>query len=134
MLNVGVIAMMPLVMIVMLNVGVDCDDVSLPGVLRTVNPHLQASPEGAHFAPPQYTVSSSSLEDLWHRAFENYGLQRPTDVTEIHVFRVILQSSWDKNACTRSVTRTGPMCDPFQTLERIIDEWSDLELEEHDQS
>ena len=43
-------------------------------------------------------------------------------------------SSWDKNACTRSVTRTDPMGDPFQTLERIIDEWSDLELEEHDQS
>ena len=35
---------------------------------------------------------------------------------------------------TRSVTRTDPMGDPFQTLERIIDEWSDLELEEHDQS
>ena len=26
------------------------------------------------------------------------------------------------------------MSDPFQTLERIIDEWWDLELEEHDQS
>ena len=94
-----------------------------------------APPEGAHsFVPPQATVSSSSLDDLWRRAFENYGLQRPTDVTEIHVFRVILQSSRDKNACTRSVTRTGPMSDPFQTLERIIDEWWDLELEEHDQS
>ena len=84
--------------------------------------------------PPQATVSSPSIDDLWHRAFENYGLKRPTDVTEIHVFRVILQSSRDKNACTRSVTRTGPMSDPFQTLERIIDEWWDLELEEHDQS
>ena len=84
--------------------------------------------------PLRQPVSSSSLDDLWHRAFENYGLQRPTDVTEIHVFRVILQSSRDKNACTRSVTRTGPMSDPFQTLERIIDEWWDLELEEHDQS
>ena len=93
-----------------------------------------ASPEGTYFAPPQETVSSSLIDGLWHRAFENYGLQRPTDVTEIHVFRVILQSSWDKNACTRSVTRTDPMGDPFQTLERIIDEWSDLELEEHDQS
>ena len=91
--------------------------------------------EGAHsFVPPQATVSSPSIDDLWHRAFENYGLKRPTDVTEIHVFRVILQSSRDKNACTRSVTRTGPMSDPFQTLERIIDEWWDLELEEHDQS
>ena len=50
--------------------------------------------EGAHsFVPPPATVSSS------HRAFENYGLQRPTDVTEIHVFRVILQPSRDKNAC-----------------------------------
>ena len=30
--------------------------------------------------------------------------------------------------------RTGPMSDPFQTLKRIIDEWWDLELEEHDPS
>ena len=86
------------------------------------------------FDPPQATVSSPSLDDLWHRAFEHYGLMRPADVTEIHVFRVILQSSRDKNACTRSVTRTGPMSDPFQTLKRIIDEWWDLELEEHDPS
>ena len=91
--------------------------------------------EGAHgLAPPQAAVSSPSIDDLWHMAFENYGLKRPTDVTEIHVFRVILQSSRDKNACTRSVTRTGPMSDPIQTLERIIDEWWDLEIEEHDQS
>ena len=80
-----------------------------------------APPEGAHsFAPPQEMVSSSSLDDLWRRAFENYGLLRPTNVTEIHVFRVILQSSRDKNACTRSVTRTGPMSDPFQTLEPLM--------------
>ena len=91
--------------------------------------------ERAHsLAPPMEMVSSSSLDGLWRRAFENYGLQRPTDVTEIHVFRVILQSSLDNNACTRSVTRTSPNCDPFQTLERIIDKWWDLELEEHDQS
>ena len=91
--------------------------------------------ERAHgLAPPQATVSSSSMDDLWHKAFENYGLKRPAEVTEIHVFRVILQSSRDKNACTRSVTRTGPMSDPFQTLEHIIDEWWDLEIEEHDQS
>ena len=51
--------------------------------------------EGTYFAPPQ---ASSLIDDLWHRALENYGLQRPTDVTGIHVFRVILQSSWDKNA------------------------------------
>ena len=93
-----------------------------------------ASPEGTDFAPPQEAVSSSLIDDLWHRALENYGLQRPTEVTEIHVFRVILQSSWDKNACTRTVTRTDPMGDPFQTLERIIDEWPDLELEEQHQS
>ena len=110
----------------------------LPGVLRTVNPHLQylARPllkEHILLLLRQRSLSSL-IDGLWHRAFENYGLQRPTDVTEIHVFRVILQSSWDKNACTRSVTRTDPMGDPFQTLERIIDEWSDLELEEHDQS
>ena len=60
------------------------------------------------------------------------GLMRPADVTEIHVYRVILQSSRDQNACTRSVTRTGPMSDPFQTLKRIIDEWWDLELDKRD--
>ena len=80
--------------------------------------------EGAHVpASPQTTVFPPSIDDLWHKAFENYGLKRPTEVTEIHVFRVILQSSRDKNACTRSVTRTGPMSDPFQTLKQIIDEW-----------
>ena len=26
------------------------------------------------FDPPQATVSSPSLDDLWHRAFEHYGL------------------------------------------------------------
>ena len=41
-----------------------------------------ASPEGTYFAPPQEAVSSSLIDDLWHRALENYGLQRPTDVTE----------------------------------------------------
>ena len=85
---------------------------------------FSAPPEGAlSFAPPQERNFSSSLDDLWRRAFVNYELHRPTDVTDIHVFRVLLQSSWDKNACTRSVTRTGPMSDPFQTLERILDEW-----------
>ena len=47
---------------------------------------------------------------------------------------MILQSTWDKNEGTRSITRAGPMSDLFQTLERIIDGWSDLEIEEHDQS
>ena len=60
----------------------------------------------------QPTGSSPSLDDLWHRA-EHCGLMRPADVTEIHVYRVILQSFRDQNACTRSVTRTGPMSDPF---------------------
>eukprot|EP00434_Breviolum_minutum_P041318 symbB.v1.2.036756.t1/scaffold5224.1/size29657/3 len=92
-----------------------------------------ASDEGAHCpAPPQATVSPPSIDDLWHKAFENYGLKRPTEVTEIHVFRVILQSSRDKDACTRSVTKTGPMSDPVQTLEQIIEERWDLEIEEHD--
>ena len=31
------------------------------------------------FDPPQATVSSPSLDDLWHRAFEHYGLMRPAD-------------------------------------------------------
>ena len=92
-----------------------------------------APPDGASFASPQETVSSSVLDVLWCKAFEqHYGLQRPTDAAEIHVFRVLLQSSWDKNTCTRSVT--SPLSDPFQTLERIIDEWSDLEIEEENQS
>ena len=83
----------------------------------------------------QPTGSSPSLDDLWHRAYEHYGLMRPADVTEmIHVYRVILQSSRDQNACARSVTRTDPMSDPFQTLKRIIDEWWDLELDERDPS
>ena len=94
-----------------------------------------ASHEGAYCpAPPQAAVSPPSIDDLWHRAFESYGLKRPTEVTEIHVFRVILQSSRDKNACTRSVTKAGPMSDLVQTLEKIIEEWWDLEIEEHDQS
>ena len=93
-----------------------------------------APPDGTFFASPQEKVSSSALDVLWCKAFEHYGLQRPTDTAEIHVFRVLLQSSWDKNTCTRSVTRTCPLSDPFQTLERIIDEWSDLEIEEHNQS
>ena len=85
-------------------------------------------------ALPQATVSPSSLDDVWHWAFQSYGLKRPTEVTEIHVFRVMLQSSRDKNACTRSITKAGPMSDPVQTLEKIIEEWWDLEIEEHDQS
>ena len=31
---------------------------------------------------PQPTGSSPSLDDLWHRAYEHYGLMRPADVTE----------------------------------------------------
>ena len=94
-----------------------------------------ASHAGDHCpAPPHATISPSSLDDLWHWAFQSYGLKRPTEVTEIHVFRVILQSSRDKNACTRSITKAGPMSDPVQTLEKIIEEWWDLEIEEHDQS
>ena len=81
-----------------------------------------ASHESAHCpAPPQATVAPPSIDDLWQKAFENYGLKRPTEVTEIHVFRVILQSHRDKHACTRSVTKTGPLSDPIQTLEQIIE-------------
>ena len=94
-----------------------------------------ASHDGAHFpVPPQAMASFPSIDDSWHWAFESYGLMRPTEVTEIHVYRVILQSSRDKNACTRSVTKAGPMSDPVQTLGQIIEEWWDLEIEEHDQS
>ena len=94
-----------------------------------------ASHEGSRCpVSSQAMAPPPSIDDLWHRAFESYGLKRPPEVTEIHVFRVILQSSRDKNACTRSVTQAGPMSDPFQTLEQIIEEWWDLEIEEHDQS
>ena len=84
--------------------------------------------------PPQAAVAPPSIDDSWHWAFESYGLMRPTEVTEIHVYRVILQSSRDKNACTRSVTMAGPMSDPVLTLGQIIEEWWDLEIEEYDQS
>ena len=66
------------------------------------------------------------LGELWS--------ERPSEDTEIHVFRVILQTSLDKKACTRSVTPAGPMSDPLQTLEQIIEEWWDLEIEEQDHS
>ena len=56
-----------------------------------------ASPEGTYLASPQEAVSPVPIDDLWGKALDNYGLLRPTEVTEIHVFRV-LQSSWDKNA------------------------------------
>ena len=92
-----------------------------------------AAPDGPYLASPQEAVSPGPIDDLWDKALDNYGLVRPTEVTEIHVFRVILQSSWDKNACTRTVTRTDPRDDPFQTLTRIIGEWPDLELEEQHQ-
>jgi len=65
-------------------------------------------------------VSLPSLDELWQSALENYGLERPSEETEIHV-RVILQSSLDKQACTRSITLAGPLSDPHQTLEQIIE-------------
>ena len=69
-----------------------------------------ASHEGSRCpVSSQAMVPSPSIDDLWHRAFESYGLKRPPEETEIHVFRMILQSSRDKNACTRSVTQAGPM-------------------------
>ena len=74
-------------------------------------------------------ASPLPFEELWHSALVNYGLERPSENTEIHVFRVILQTSLDKTACTRSVTPAGPMSDPVQTLEQIIEEWWDLEVE-----
>ena len=64
----------------------------------------------------------------------NYGLERQSEDTEIHVFRVILQTSLDKTACTRSVTPAGPMSDPIQTLEQIIEAWWDLEVETQNHS
>lgn len=79
-------------------------------------------------------VSLPSADELWQIALESYGLERPTEETEIHVFRVILQSSLDKEACTRSVTPAGPMSDPMQTLEQIIEAWWDLEIEDQDHS
>ena len=74
-------------------------------------------------------ASPLPLEELWHSALVSYGLERPTEHTEIHVFRVILQASLDKTACTRSVTTASPVSDPVQTLEQIIEEWWDLEVD-----
>ena len=54
-------------------------------------------------------ASPLPFEELWHSALVNYGLERPSENTEIHVFRVILQTSLDKTACTRSVTSAGPV-------------------------
>ena len=79
-------------------------------------------------------VSFPSLDELWQSALESYGLERPSEETEIHVFRVILQSLVDKQACTRSITLAGPLSDPHQTLEQIIEAWWDLEVEEQDHS
>ena len=79
-------------------------------------------------------ASPLPFEERWHSALVNYGLERPAENTEIHVFRVILQTSLDKTACTRSVTSAGPMSDPVQTLEQIIEAWWDLEVETQDHS
>ena len=79
-------------------------------------------------------ASPLPFEELWHSALVNYGLERPSENTEIHVFRVILQTSLDKTACTRSVTSAGPMSDPVQTLEQIIEAWWDLEVEAQNHS
>ena len=79
-------------------------------------------------------ASPLPLEELWQSALVNYGLERPAMNVEIHVFRVILQTSLDKEACTRSVTPAGPMSDPVQTLEQIIEEWYDLEVETQNHS
>ena len=79
-------------------------------------------------------ASPLPFEELWHSALVNYGLERPSENTEIHVFRVILQTSLDKTACTRSVTSAGPMSDPVQTLEQIIEAWWDLEVETQNHS
>ena len=74
-------------------------------------------------APLMEGAPSSGLDDLWRSAFDNYGLLRHSEVTEIHVFRVIMQPSLANNACAKSVTKTGPNFDPFQTLEQVIDQW-----------
>ena len=79
-------------------------------------------------------ASPLPFEELWHSALVNYGLERPSENTEIHVFRVILQTSLDKTACTRSVTSAGPMSDPVQTLEQMIEAWWDLEVETQNHS
>ena len=53
-------------------------------------------------APLMEGVPSSGLDDLWRSAFDNYGLLRPSEVTEIHVFRVIMQLSLANNALSQS--------------------------------
>ena len=79
-------------------------------------------------------VSLPSLDELWQYALDGYGLERPSEETEIHVFRVILKPSLDEQACIRSITAAGPLSDPKETLGKIIEAWWDLEVEEHDHS
>ena len=79
-------------------------------------------------------ASLPSVDELWQSALERYGLERLSEETEIHVFRVILKPSLDEVACTRSITQAGPLSDPHRTLEQIIEAWWDLEVEEQDPS
>jgi len=73
-------------------------------------------------------ASLPSLDELWQSALEGYGLERPSEETEIHVFRVILKPSLDEQACTRSITQAGPLSDPNETLEQIIEAWWDYKI------
>ena len=79
-------------------------------------------------------ASLPSLDELWQSALDGYGLERPSEETEIHVFRVILKPSLDEQACTRSITHAGPLRDPNETLEQIIEACWHLEVEEQDHS
>lgn len=68
-------------------------------------------------------ASNSTVDELWQLAQDGYGLGRPSEETEIHVFRVILKPSLDEKACTRSITLAGPLSDPNDTLSEIIEAW-----------
>ena len=75
-----------------------------------------------------------NLDDLWQTTCLAYGLERPLEEVEIHVFRVIMRTSLDEVACTRSVIPANYNSDPIDTLSQIIEQWRDLEMEEQDHS
>ena len=55
-------------------------------------------------------ASPLPCKELWHSALVNYGLERPSENIEIHVFRVILQTSLDRTnfLSTKPPRQTNP--------------------------
>lgn len=45
----------------------------------------------------------ADLDEQWRHITFRYGLERPEDEVDIHVFRVIMTTSLEEVTCTRSV-------------------------------